>query len=406
MKSPPRWPPSPAWRRRRWSLRPLAEMDQIVGFVVPAANQKVEPAQLRQALAARLPHYMVPAHFEIVAELPRLTSGKIDQNALRDLSAEAVAAETGDQTAAPQNEDEAALYAALAKLFPGRALQPEADFFDDLGGHSLLAARLVSILRGDEHYAGVERAGDLSRTPAGRHRPRDGAAAAPRKSRSRHARAPPRRCAAGFFAGWRRRVDHSVCSCCCTSPTGWRRFLFITISPAIQATAFRWRCCIRWRLLCSAQIGNFAVAIAGKWLLAGRLEGRALSAVGRHVFPLVAGEQILRAAGCVSARRHAVDAALSARARRAHRARRDDRHHHAGRAGTADRRGRREHRHFCEHRKCPRRRRLADHRPGASCNAIRSWIRMRCWKTTRGSARRASLCGQSALAAATANSRR
>jgi amino acid adenylation domain-containing protein len=46
-------------------LRPLAGMDQVVGFVVPAANQKVEPTGWRQALAARLPHYMVPAHFEL-----------------------------------------------------------------------------------------------------------------------------------------------------------------------------------------------------------------------------------------------------------------------------------------------------------------------------------------------------
>ena len=52
----------------------------------------------------------------------------------------------------PRNQDEKALYAAMAKLFPGQPLRPEDDFFDDLGGHSLLAVRLVSLLRADPRY--------------------------------------------------------------------------------------------------------------------------------------------------------------------------------------------------------------------------------------------------------------
>jgi non-ribosomal peptide synthetase-like protein len=131
-------------------IRPFGAMEQAVAFVVCAAGQKMDSAQLRQALAARLPHYMVPVHFEFVTELPRLTSGKIDSRALREIPLDAaMPAVTGP----PRNEDEAALYAALAKLFPGQAFHPGADFFQDLGGHSLLAARMVSILRDDARYA-------------------------------------------------------------------------------------------------------------------------------------------------------------------------------------------------------------------------------------------------------------
>jgi len=135
-------------------VRPLAEMDQIVGFVVPVANQKIEPAKLRQALAARLPHYMVPAHFELVNELPRLTSGKIDLNILRAAPLN-LGSPSGGEQIEPRDEDEKMLFAALQKLFPGCEWQPSANFFDDLGGHSLLAARLVSILRADERYASL-----------------------------------------------------------------------------------------------------------------------------------------------------------------------------------------------------------------------------------------------------------
>jgi non-ribosomal peptide synthetase-like protein len=96
---------------------------------------------------------MVPVHFEIVRDLPLLASGKIDAKALRSAPLNFTAA--GEETAAPRQADEAALWTALETLFPGRAFHAEADFFDDLGGHSLLAARLVSVLRRQPAYAGL-----------------------------------------------------------------------------------------------------------------------------------------------------------------------------------------------------------------------------------------------------------
>lgn len=135
-------------------MRPVAGVDQLVAFVVAAANQKVDPAALRQALAIQLPHYMVPTLFELLAELPRLTSGKIDRKALGSRPLKQ-AGTPGHHAIKPVGDDEEALYSALNKLFPGFAWRPQSDFFDDLGGHSLLAARLVSMLRSDERYASL-----------------------------------------------------------------------------------------------------------------------------------------------------------------------------------------------------------------------------------------------------------
>lgn len=132
-------------------LRPLGGMDEIVAFVVCADGGEIGAGILRQRLSSKLAPYMVPAHFEIVAQLPRLASGKIDHHALRA----APLSRPAGEAAAPRNPDEAALFAALAALLPGRALRAEADFFDDLGGHSLLAARLVSLLREQPDYAGL-----------------------------------------------------------------------------------------------------------------------------------------------------------------------------------------------------------------------------------------------------------
>jgi non-ribosomal peptide synthetase-like protein len=135
-------------------VRPLAGLDQLVGFVVPAGDDTIDHVALRQALAARLPAYMVPTHLEVLAELPRLPSGKTDLHALRAMPVDGFKP-NGHEPAKPRNDEEAALYAALNKLFTHPRLRPDADFFDDLGGHSLLAARLVSSLRNDPRYAAL-----------------------------------------------------------------------------------------------------------------------------------------------------------------------------------------------------------------------------------------------------------
>ncbi len=191
------------------TMRKLADIDQLVSFVVPAADRKSMPAEWRQALASRLPAYMVPAHFEILTVLPRLTSGKVDQNALRALPLKAIET-NGEEKFEPRNENEAALFAALAKLFPGRAFRPEMDFFDDLGGHSLLAARLVSILRSDDaRYAGlsvqeVYRERQLAGIASAMERQRAQNRAPPLPARRRHAAAPP------FFLRAGAGAHHSV----------------------------------------------------------------------------------------------------------------------------------------------------------------------------------------------------
>lgn len=132
-------------------LRPVHDIDQLVAYLVADEGRAPLASDLRRALRDRLPAYMVPAHFIIMAALPRLTSGKIDRKSLRAQPMEMPAeAETGDLPATP---DEEALFGALRQLFPGAPMRREADFFDDLGGHSLLAARLVSQLRHNPRHA-------------------------------------------------------------------------------------------------------------------------------------------------------------------------------------------------------------------------------------------------------------
>ncbi len=118
--------------------------DRLVAFLLALPGASLDRAALRDALRAQLPSYMVPSHFEVVAELPRLTSGKVDRKALQRATLTAVEAERQEEPATPT---EAALLSAAQRVFPRQAIPFEADFFVDLGGHSLIAARFVSAVR-------------------------------------------------------------------------------------------------------------------------------------------------------------------------------------------------------------------------------------------------------------------
>ncbi|WP_026144890.1 Pls/PosA family non-ribosomal peptide synthetase [Pseudomonas asplenii] len=137
-------------------LRKDNGMDQLVAYLVPDHSQdegSLAP-QLRQALQVQLPPYMVPGRFEFLDSMPRLTSGKIDRKALRarPLSL-CIPCEVEDEL--PETAAEQVLFTALKTLFPGQPISRDADFFTDLGGHSFFAARLASALRADARFAHV-----------------------------------------------------------------------------------------------------------------------------------------------------------------------------------------------------------------------------------------------------------
>jgi FkbM family methyltransferase len=91
---------------------------------------------LRDALARRLPPYMMPAAFALLDDLPRLPNGKIDRAALPD--PDRVGQSARPAFVPPANDVER----VIAEIWAGALRIPRvgrADGFFDLGGHSLLA---------------------------------------------------------------------------------------------------------------------------------------------------------------------------------------------------------------------------------------------------------------------------
>ncbi|HZU47213.1 MAG TPA: amino acid adenylation domain-containing protein, partial [Mycobacterium sp.] len=110
---------------------------RLVGYVTGAAD----PAEIRAALARRLPEYMVPAAVVGLAALPLTVSGKLDTRALP-------APEYQDSGGyrAPASQVEEILAGIYADVLGVERVGIDDSFFD-LGGDSLLAMRLVAAIK-------------------------------------------------------------------------------------------------------------------------------------------------------------------------------------------------------------------------------------------------------------------
>jgi amino acid adenylation domain-containing protein len=134
-----------------------ADDDRLVGYYTPddaaARGHRTErstAAALREHLRARLPDYMVPAHYLAVDRFPRTPNDKVDRSRLPDPTVTG----SSDHDPAPSSFDVDALDGrtlgivldAYREVMAAPAVGPLDDFFDH-GGHSLLATRIASRLR-------------------------------------------------------------------------------------------------------------------------------------------------------------------------------------------------------------------------------------------------------------------
>lgn len=109
------------------------------------ADRRLLAERLRGFLRDRLPAFMLPARLAVARRLPLGRTGKVDANAVKELSVE----ETGHQEAAepPRGDTEQALARLWGELLGIDHVRRTDDFFA-LGGQSLQVVRLVPALRG------------------------------------------------------------------------------------------------------------------------------------------------------------------------------------------------------------------------------------------------------------------
>jgi amino acid adenylation domain-containing protein len=112
---------------------------RLVAYVVAREGEDASPAEVRDALRARLPEYMVPSAFVAMEMLPLTGNGKLDRRALPAPEA----APSDAEYVEPRTETERAVAEIWVNVLGVERVGANDDFFT-LGGHSLRATRVVS----------------------------------------------------------------------------------------------------------------------------------------------------------------------------------------------------------------------------------------------------------------------
>lgn len=101
------------------------------------------PLELRDYLRTRFPHYMIPAAFVVLDELPLTATGVVDRQAL---PLPAIERASADIFVAPRDHLEQKLATIWQELLGTQPISVTANFFD-LGGTSFLAVRLLTLIQ-------------------------------------------------------------------------------------------------------------------------------------------------------------------------------------------------------------------------------------------------------------------
>ncbi len=113
---------------------------QLVAYVVPAGEEPVDGAELRDYAAARLPEYMLPAAIVVLEALPVTVNGKLDRAALPAPEF------TGAGGRGPATAAEELLCDLFGQVL-GIARVGAEDGFFELGGDSIMSMQLVARAR-------------------------------------------------------------------------------------------------------------------------------------------------------------------------------------------------------------------------------------------------------------------
>ncbi|MEV5838466.1 non-ribosomal peptide synthase/polyketide synthase, partial [Nocardia sp. NPDC052112] len=111
--------------------------DQLVGYVIAAADRTVDIDQVRAELAGELPAYMVPTAFVVLDAFPLNASGKLDRKALPAPVFEAKVFR------APSTPIEEIVAGVFSDVLGVARVGLDDDFFE-LGGNSLLATQVTA----------------------------------------------------------------------------------------------------------------------------------------------------------------------------------------------------------------------------------------------------------------------
>lgn len=130
-------------------LREDREGDKrLVAYLVASAGSPEPPAELRAALASKLPDYMVPSAFVFLPSFPLTDNGKIDRKGLLKLPSPNHSAQAVEDATESGSEMERIIARAWREALGVSHVDLNENFFD-LGAHSLTVAEVQAHLQQD-----------------------------------------------------------------------------------------------------------------------------------------------------------------------------------------------------------------------------------------------------------------
>jgi amino acid adenylation domain-containing protein len=117
---------------------------RLVAYFVPRQEQVPTNSEFRRFLKEKLPDYMVPSAFVLLAQLPLTPNGKIDRRALP--APEGLSLQLAADYVMPQTEAERLIAAIWQQVVQVEKVGIHDNFFE-LGGHSLLMVQIQNKLQ-------------------------------------------------------------------------------------------------------------------------------------------------------------------------------------------------------------------------------------------------------------------
>jgi acyl carrier protein len=125
-------------------VRTAPDGARLVAYVV--TDGVLSGEQIKSALQAQLPAYMVPGQVVLLEQLPLTNHGKVNEGALRALAESMERDGRTEEGGAPLSEAEQTVAEVWGAVLGLQGLGRQANFFD-LGGHSLMATQIITRLR-------------------------------------------------------------------------------------------------------------------------------------------------------------------------------------------------------------------------------------------------------------------
>ncbi|HET7041395.1 MAG TPA: amino acid adenylation domain-containing protein, partial [Gemmatimonadales bacterium] len=117
---------------------------RLVAYVVPRDTEAPGPSELRAFLKDKLPEYMLPSAFVVLADLPLTPNGKLDRKALPEPGADRP--DLSGDYAAPRSDTERTLCDLWASSLRLHRVGIHDNFFE-LGGDSIISLQIIARAR-------------------------------------------------------------------------------------------------------------------------------------------------------------------------------------------------------------------------------------------------------------------